>query len=38
MSDRKTDVLREFERRAPSGLPLLLVFIVILGVGIWGFV
>lgn len=38
MSDQKTDVLREFERRAPSGLPLLLVFIVILGVGIWGFV
>lgn len=38
MSETKTDVLREFERRAPSGLPLLLVFIVVLGLGVWRFV
>ncbi len=31
-------VLREFERRAPSGLPLLPAFLAVAGLAVWGFV
>lgn len=38
MNKKQADVVREFERRAPSGLPMLGVFVVILGLAIWGFI
>jgi regulator of protease activity HflC (stomatin/prohibitin superfamily) len=38
MNGSTADVLQEFERRAPSGLPLAIAFIVTFGLAVWGVV
>ena len=38
MKNHQADVVREFDRRAPSGFPILGLFLLVLGFCVWGFI